>query len=143
MDRARPGPISTPLWEAAPPLLLPPQRVEQLGGVVGQDRIDPRPRLFGPLPRPGEATKAADSRLPALPSVPHLSSRDTAPRSQLTDALQLLLAREPIHGVVLSGTRHDIGNPVDWLKTNILFASRDAATWEALRPMLRELLGPR
>lgn len=59
---------------------------------------------------------------------------------QLTDALQLLLAREPIHGVVLSARRHDIGNPVDWLKTNLLFASRDPATWDALRPMLRSLL---
>src|SRR5690349_15293255 len=27
--------------------------------------IDPRPRLFGPLPRPGETVKASDSRLPA------------------------------------------------------------------------------
>lgn len=59
---------------------------------------------------------------------------------QLTDALQLLLAREPIHGVVLKARRHDIGNPVDWLKTNLLYASRDAATWKALEPMVRSLL---
>ncbi len=59
---------------------------------------------------------------------------------QLTDALQLLLKREPIHGVVLKARRHDIGNPVDWLKTNILFASRDAATWKAIEPMLKSLL---
>ena len=59
---------------------------------------------------------------------------------QLTDALQLLLAREPIHGVVLKARRHDIGNPVDWLKTNLLFASRDPDTWAAVEPMLRALL---
>jgi UTP--glucose-1-phosphate uridylyltransferase len=59
---------------------------------------------------------------------------------QLTDALQLLLKREPIHGVVLKARRHDIGNPVDWLKTNLLFASRDPATWAALRPMVESLL---
>jgi UTP--glucose-1-phosphate uridylyltransferase len=59
---------------------------------------------------------------------------------QLTDALQLLLKREPIHGVVLQSKRHDIGNPVDWLKTNLLYASRDAATWNALKPMLESLL---
>ena len=35
---------------------------------------------------------------------------------QLTDALRLLLEREPIHGVILRGTRHDIGNPIDWLR---------------------------
>jgi UTP-glucose-1-phosphate uridylyltransferase len=58
----------------------------------------------------------------------------------LTDALQLLLEREPIHGVVLTARRHDIGNPVDWLKTNLLFAARDPAMWEALRPVLQALL---
>lgn len=59
---------------------------------------------------------------------------------QLTDALQLLLQREPIHGVVLKAKRHDIGNPVDWLRTNILFASRDPAMWEAIKPMLKSLM---
>ena len=59
---------------------------------------------------------------------------------QLTDALRLLLQDEPIHGVVLSAARHDIGNPVDWLKTNLLFAARDPSVWTALEPVLRSLL---
>jgi UTP--glucose-1-phosphate uridylyltransferase len=59
---------------------------------------------------------------------------------QLTDALKLQLANEPIHGVVLKAQRHDIGNPIDWLKTNLLLASREPALWTALEPMLRELL---
>jgi UTP--glucose-1-phosphate uridylyltransferase len=59
---------------------------------------------------------------------------------QLTDAIKLLLQREPVHGVVLSARRHDIGNPIDWLKTNLLFASRDKTTWDAIAPMLRALL---
>src|SRR4051812_14195131 len=59
---------------------------------------------------------------------------------QLTDALKLLLSREPIHGVILRGKRHDIGNPIDWLKTNLIFASRDEAIWKQIAPMLRDLL---
>jgi UTP--glucose-1-phosphate uridylyltransferase len=59
---------------------------------------------------------------------------------QLTDALRLLLSRERIHGVVLRSTRHDIGNPVDWLKTNLVFASRDPAAWAALRSLLESLM---
>jgi UTP--glucose-1-phosphate uridylyltransferase len=59
---------------------------------------------------------------------------------QLTDALRLLLAREPIHAVVVRATRHDIGNPVDWLRTNLVFAARDPATWNALRPLVEQLL---
>jgi UTP--glucose-1-phosphate uridylyltransferase len=59
---------------------------------------------------------------------------------QLTDALNLQLASEPIHGVVLRAQRHDIGNPLDWLKTNLLLASRDPELWNAIRPMLHDLL---
>jgi UTP--glucose-1-phosphate uridylyltransferase len=59
---------------------------------------------------------------------------------QLTDALKLLVQREAVHGVVLKSKRHDIGNPVDWLKTNLLFASRDKALWEQIKPMLESLM---
>jgi UTP--glucose-1-phosphate uridylyltransferase len=59
---------------------------------------------------------------------------------QLTDALKLLLEREPIHGVVLKANRHDIGNPLDWLKTNLLFAARDKEMWKQLEPMLRGMI---
>jgi UTP--glucose-1-phosphate uridylyltransferase len=55
---------------------------------------------------------------------------------QLTDALKMLCGRRPMHGVVLKARRHDIGNPVDWLKTNLMFARRDPAIWEQLRPLL-------
>lgn len=59
---------------------------------------------------------------------------------QLTDALKATIAREPVHGVVLKSKRHDIGNPVDWLLTNILFASRDESLWKKIAPTLRALL---
>jgi UTP--glucose-1-phosphate uridylyltransferase len=59
---------------------------------------------------------------------------------QLTDAIKLLLDRTPIHGVLLHATRHDIGNPTDWLKTNLLYASRNPDLWKQLTPLLRELL---
>ena len=58
---------------------------------------------------------------------------------QLTDAIRILASREPVHGVVLRGTRHDVGNPIDWLKTNLLFASRDPETWKALAPTIQDL----
>jgi UTP--glucose-1-phosphate uridylyltransferase len=60
---------------------------------------------------------------------------------QLTDALKLLLERGPIHGVLLRAARHDIGNPTDWLRTNLLYARRDAELWVRIAPLLRELLG--
>ena len=59
---------------------------------------------------------------------------------QLTDGLRLLLEREPIHGVILKAKRHDIGNPIDWLRTNLILASRSPEIWKELEPLLRELL---
>ncbi|MGC4030444.1 MAG: UTP--glucose-1-phosphate uridylyltransferase GalU [Tepidisphaeraceae bacterium] len=59
---------------------------------------------------------------------------------QLTDAIKLQLQRGPIHGVVLTGKRHDIGNPIDWLKTNLIYAKRDIATWQQIAPLLDELM---
>jgi UTP-glucose-1-phosphate uridylyltransferase len=45
-----------------------------------------------------------------------------------------------VHAVRLSGRRHDIGSPLDWLKTNLVFAARDAKLWEQIAPLARELL---
>ena len=59
---------------------------------------------------------------------------------QLTDAIRLLLSREPVHAVVLSATRHDIGSPLDWLRTNLIFAARDRRLWEEIAPLARQLL---
>ncbi|HEY0008243.1 MAG TPA: UTP--glucose-1-phosphate uridylyltransferase GalU [Tepidisphaeraceae bacterium] len=58
---------------------------------------------------------------------------------QLTDAIKIQLQSGPIHGVVLQAKRHDIGNPIDWLKTNLIYAQRDAATWEQIKPLLKSL----
>ena len=59
---------------------------------------------------------------------------------QLTDALRLLVQREPVHGVVLNSRRHDIGNPADWLETNLLFAWSDPRLRGRIEPLLRSLL---
>jgi UTP--glucose-1-phosphate uridylyltransferase len=59
---------------------------------------------------------------------------------QLTDSLQALCEREVMHGIVLKSRRHDIGNPIDWLKTNISYAAADPAIWKEIAPLLRALL---
>ncbi len=60
---------------------------------------------------------------------------------QLTDALNLQLKNEPMHGVILKGGRHDIGNVADWLHANLVFATRDKALWATLLPMIETLMG--
>jgi len=126
---------------------VPPEKVSRYG-IVGGQMVEPGViRIDKLVEKP--TVEAAPSRLavaarylltPAIFKCLQETRPGKAGEIQLTDALQLLLQREPIHGVVLKANRHDIGNPVDWLKTNLLFASRDKAMWDAIRPMVASLL---
>ena len=55
---------------------------------------------------------------------------------QLTDAIQTLIATEPVHGVVFRGRRYDTGDRLDYLKAVV----RLAADREDLGPPLLEWL---
>lgn len=129
---------------------VPADRVERYGvvggavlrdGVIRVDTLVEKPRRDAAPSRLAVAARYVLS--PAIFECLERTPPGNGGEIQLTDAIRLLLEREPVHGVVLRARRHDIGNPIDWLKTNLLFASRDAATWAALSPMLRELLDAR
>jgi UTP--glucose-1-phosphate uridylyltransferase len=70
--------------------------------------------------------------------------RETAPgrggEIQLTDALQTLIAREPVHGVVFRGRRYDTGDRLDYLKTVVRLASERDDLGPQLLSWLREWL---
>ena len=125
-----------------------PDRVDRYGIVGGESIGDGIVRITQLVEKPQK--DAAPSRLaiaaryvltPAIFDCLDRTTPGAGGEIQLTDALQLLLEREPIHGVVLRARRHDIGNPIEWLKTNLVFASRDPALWAQIAPLLRELLG--
>lgn len=126
---------------------VPAEKVSRYGIVGGQsigDGIIRVERLIEkPAPESAPSRMAIAARYVLSPQI-HECLAETRPGKggeiQLTDALQLLLTREPVHGVVLSAKRHDIGNPIDWLKTNILFAKRDPAVWKEIEPLIRELM---
>ncbi len=126
---------------------VPPEKVERYGVVGGKMLREGVIKIDTLVEKPPR--DAAPSRLaiaaryvltPAIFECLQRTSPGTGGEIQLTDAIRRLLEREAVHGVVLSARRHDIGNPIDWLKTNLLFASRDKTTWDAIAPMLRELL---
>lgn len=58
---------------------------------------------------------------------------------QLTDAMQLLLKRRRFYGLKLKGVRHDIGNKLDYVKTNILYAMKRKDMGEAIKKFIREI----
>jgi UTP--glucose-1-phosphate uridylyltransferase len=128
---------------------VPAEKVERYGVVGGRALRDGVVRVETIVEKPSR--DAAPSRLAVAaryvlsPTIFDCLDR-TAPGKggevQLTDAIRLMIGRgdEPVHGVVLHARRHDIGNPTDWLMTNLAFAARDPAAWAKLEPMIRALL---
>jgi UTP--glucose-1-phosphate uridylyltransferase len=125
-----------------------PEKVDRYG-IVGGDMIEPgimrvRELVEKPTVQAAPSRYAIAARYlltPAIFDCVNQTQPDRGGEVQLTDALRLLAQREPIHAVILRAKRHDIGNPLDWLKTNLFFASRDPALWQQIKPLLHELLG--
>ena len=59
---------------------------------------------------------------------------------QLTDALQELIATEPVHGVVFRGRRYDTGDRLDYLKAVVQLAADREDLGPPLRAWLRQWL---
>ncbi len=59
---------------------------------------------------------------------------------QITDALQNLLAEEPVYALAFEGRRYDTGNPAGYLRTSIALALRRPDVGPELREALKELL---
>ena len=59
---------------------------------------------------------------------------------QLTDALMRLRRRQPMFAYEFYGKRYDLGNKMDWLKTNLEVALMDPAYRDELRAFMREAL---
>jgi len=126
---------------------IPAERVDRYG-IVGGTLISPSVMKIDRLvekPKRDEAPSrfAIAARYILTPAIFECLEQTTPGKGgefQLTDALQVLLAREPIHGIVLSARRHDIGNPIDWLKTNLIFARRDEKMWKEISTLLNSLV---
>jgi UTP--glucose-1-phosphate uridylyltransferase len=99
-------------------------------------------------PAPGEAPSnlAIASRYVLSPRIFEYLERTPRGKGneiQLTDAMRLMLQDVAIYGVTLDGRRHDIGNKLDFLKTNILYGLERDDLGAELRAFLTELVSPR
>jgi UTP--glucose-1-phosphate uridylyltransferase len=65
---------------------------------------------------------------------------DQKGETQLTHALQILLGKIPMRGVLLEGYRHDIGNKLDFLKANLVFGLEHPELGRPLREFLHGLM---
>jgi UTP--glucose-1-phosphate uridylyltransferase len=126
---------------------VPAEKVSRYG-IVGGIEVEPGILKLDTLvekPKPEEAPSrfAICARYILTPEI-FTCLDETRPGKgneiQLTDALKLMCGRTAMHGVVLKARRFDIGNPIDWLKTNMVFASRNPEIWKQIRPLVEQLL---
>jgi len=58
---------------------------------------------------------------------------------QLTDAMRLLLETRAVYGLKFEGRRYDIGNKVDFIRTNLAFALMRDDLRDSMAAMIREV----
>lgn len=58
---------------------------------------------------------------------------------QLTDAMHLMIKHKAMYGLHFKGKRYDIGNKLDFIKTNVEFGLKHKSLGEDLRNWLKEL----
>jgi len=127
-----------------------PEEISAYGALTGEPVREGVMRARGVVekPKPEEAPSnlAVIGRYVFTPGI-FDALRETAPgvggEIQLTDAIGILLEREPVYGVVFSEGRYDAGKKVDFLRANIeLGLARDELRDE-IEQMLRTLVRAR
>ncbi|MFA5862286.1 MAG: UTP--glucose-1-phosphate uridylyltransferase, partial [Candidatus Thermoplasmatota archaeon] len=128
---------------------VPPERIESYGVVkVGPET---EPALF-PIDRLVEKPSRADApsdlgilgRYVLTGTIFEELERTPPGRNgeiQLTDALQRLRAREEMFAYAFEGRRYDLGDKLEWLKTNIEVALSRPEFGDDLRAFLKRLGG--
>ena len=130
--------------------------------VVGLEQVDPaKAHLYGVIagrpmgdglhliedliekPAPGEAPSnlAIASRYVLSPRIFDYiakTKRGKGNEVQLTDAMRLMVKDFAIYGVELDGFRHDIGNKLDFLKTNLIYGLKRPELADSLREFMKD-----
>jgi len=126
---------------------VPEDKVSRYGIVGGEKRSDRilEVRDFVEKPAVGEAPSnlAIAGRYILTPEI--FWALEQTPRGknnevQLTDALMLLLRRESVMAQVMEGTRYDIGNKLDFLKTTVEFALKRKEFAKPFAEFLKETI---
>lgn len=133
----------------APVILLEevdPQKVSRYG-IVGGKMLDNNifeiDRLVEkPSPEEAPSNLAVAGRYILTPDIFECIDQTPVGKNdeiQLTDAMQLLLKRRRFYGLKLNGIRHDIGNKLDFIKTNILYAMKRTDMGEEVKQFIRDI----
>ena len=102
-------------------------------------------RDFVEKPKPEEAPSnlAIAGRYVFTPEIFDHLARQTAGKNgeiQLTDAMRNMVKDRAMYGLRFDGTRYDIGNKLDFVKTNVIYALKRPDMAKDLRAFLRNAL---
>ncbi|MHB8633288.1 MAG: UTP--glucose-1-phosphate uridylyltransferase GalU [Thermoplasmatota archaeon] len=125
-----------------------PQRISAYGVVGVGDAVEPGLYPIKSLVEKPQASEAPSDLgilgryvlSPHIFDVLHKTPPGRNGEIQLTDALQRLLAREPMYAFAFAGKRYDLGDKLEWLKTNIEVALMQKQFREPLLRHLKDLV---
>ena len=118
-------------------------------GVIGGEIIDNdiyRISKFIEKPEPSQAPSnlAIASRYIFTPEIFEFLAKIKPGKNneiQLTDAMQLMVQYQAMYGLKFDGIRHDIGNKLDFLKTNVIYGLKRKDFGNEFRDWLKEVVG--
>jgi UTP--glucose-1-phosphate uridylyltransferase len=126
---------------------VPPERIESYGVVATSGEVErDLHRVAALVEKPKREEAPSDlgilGRYVLTPEIFDAIERTPPGRKgeiQLTDALQLLLKEQAIWALAFEGKRYDLGDKLEWLKTNVEVALMRDDMREPVRQFLRGL----
>lgn len=119
------------------------QRYGVIDGTVLEDGVlKARDFVEKPSPERAPSNLAFASRYVFTPAIfDYLleTPRGLGNEIQLTDAMRLMVREQAMYGCRINGVRYDIGNKLDFIKTNVLFGLRNEEMGPALLEWLKGL----
>lgn len=126
---------------------VPPSKVSRYGIISGSEveRNVIKAVDFVEKPKPEDAPSnlAISGRYVFTAEIFDYIDRTKAGKNgeiQITDAMRLMVKERPMYGLRFEGRRHDIGNKLDFIKTNVDFGLKNQETRGPLLEYLRELV---
>lgn len=129
---------------------VPVEKVNRYGIIDGTEMDDGVLRVndFIEKPEPAEAPSnlAFAGRYVFMPDIFDFlvqTGRGKNNEIQLTDAMRSMAKSRPMFGTQIDGKRHDIGNKLDFIKTNVQYALKHPDMKDELASFLKELVEKR
>ncbi len=123
-----------------------PEKVDRYGIMAGSSIANNLFLIedFVEKPEPGKAPSnlAIAGRYILTPDIFECITRVTAGKNdeiQLTDAMRLMVKNRAMYGLQFDGARYDIGNKLDFIKTNMVFGLQRSDLREDLQAFINEL----